>query len=128
MSKHWKTVFYIAGGFNIMAALPGILNTKKGAELFFGFPVEDEQAIFLLQMLLPFILLFGIGYIMVGRNISKNHGIIVLGMIGKFIFAGQAVFGFMNQQISQLTFIGGVGDLIWGTIFGVFLYQFYRKD
>jgi hypothetical protein len=66
---------------------------------------------------------FGLGYYMVYRDMYGNKGIVVLGMVGKFLFAVVFAINMLRYpgQIPLLFLIPMIGDLVFVVLFGMFL-------
>jgi len=75
---------------------------------------------------LYFVCVFGFGYYLVAKDIDNNHGLVILGILGKVgvfvIFMADYLWG--AGDITQ-TLIGGV-DLLFAFLFVEFLYT-YRQ-
>jgi hypothetical protein len=73
---------------------------------------------------LYFVLVFGIGYYLVSRDLNSNHGIVILGILGKIgvflIFLADYLWG--SNALPQ-TLIGGV-DLLFAFLFIEFLHSY----
>ncbi len=74
---------------------------------------------FLLFLALAFV--FGIGYFWVSRDISRNHAIVVLGVIGKLIVFGAFLWAGIAGQIAGILVGAGVVDLVFAVLFIEFL-------
>ena len=72
------------------------------------------------------VILFGIGYYTVGKNIDKNHIVIALGATGKIIVFIHIIAYFLINVIDITYFIAGIGDLIFAILFIEFLVN-YKK-
>ena len=73
-------MFIVSALFNIIMAAPALISqtgqlasTETGLYQGWQFPIGY----------LYFVLVFGVGYYLVSRNINHNHGIVVLGILGK---------------------------------------------
>jgi hypothetical protein len=75
----------------VVAALICWIGSIFMASLFFNmFGMQPPPSLFPFHAMFGFIIFFGVGYFIVSRDISKNHGIIVIGMPGKIIFVSTA--------------------------------------
>lgn len=123
-NNYYKNLFLIAGIWNICASIPFIIFGKEIVNLLnlkMQFP--PLQYSIWLYLFLAIVFTFGIGYFMVGKNIDKNHGIVVLGIITKVIvFIVFAYYYFFKENILDiLIFLIGVGDLVFSILFLEFL-------
>ena len=124
--KFWKIVFLIVGGINVLGTLPGILYPQTGLSEFTGTITSEFYSLFLFRSLWIVVLLFGIGYLLVAFNPSKNHGILVIGGIGKLIFALHLLWAYGSHSFSSMALMTGVMDLVWVIIFSIFLFLYYQ--
>ncbi len=70
------------------------------------------------------VLLFGIGYFIVGINITQNHGIVILSIIAKtLVFISFTTYFFIGL-VSQFQFIVGIIDLASAILFIEFLVKY----
>ena len=108
---YYKYLFIIGAFWNWIIGIIGLL-TNTG--------LSGETLLYYQGFILSTII-FGIGYFMVGANLDKNHGIVIMGIIGKvlvFIFLLAYYFlGVLNIDIVIL----GTGDLIFAFLFLEFL-------
>lgn len=68
-----------------------------------------------------FIVTFGIGYLMVGRDISQNRGIVVLGIIGKTLFFAACSSAYFSGVVNAMVLLTGIIDMIFVFLFAEFL-------
>src|SRR3990172_6630105 len=66
---------------------------------------------------------FGIGYLMVYRDMYKNKNIVILGIIGKFSFSVIFIYNMINYmgQIPLIFIVPVIGDLVFFVLFSKFL-------
>jgi hypothetical protein len=121
----WKPLFYIAAAYNIMAAAVALIAPRFHTASFFGPDTAFEGSVALLntQAFWVSVLLFGLGYLMVARDPSKNHGIVLLAAVGKtYVFVIWA-WHYAQGSMTAFALLGGVGDLIFAGTFAVFLWK-----
>jgi hypothetical protein len=73
------------------------------------------------------VLLFGIGYYIVSKELTLNRAIVWLGMIAKIILFFIFAYYFIAGKATFVAFIVFFGDFIWAILFAMFLYQ-TRKE
>ena len=78
------------------------------------------------QFFLNSVILFGIGYFIVGININKNHGIVLLGIVGKIGVFTYFLAYFILGIMTILLVIAGIIDLIFACLFVEFLLNFEK--
>ncbi len=118
----YKKFFLFAGIYNLCISLPiwifGIVDTVTASELF-GMGVPPTLIFFTAMMW--FVFAFGIGYIIVSRNIKQNHGVVLIGAMEKIAFFIDAVAVFAMAEVAATVVVLGTVDLIFGILFIEFL-------
>lgn len=120
----YKYLFIIGALWNFVLALPYLISSFMGTTIFTG------ASLMYYQGFLCIVIIFGIGYFMVGLNIDKNHGIVIMGVIGKIlVFIFFLVYYLMGHLPFRYVLVG-VGDLIFAILFIKFLiyYQAVNKN
>jgi hypothetical protein len=118
----YKKLFLFGGIYNLCISLPiwlfGIVD-KVTASTLFGMGVPPTLIFFTAMMW--FVFAFGIGYIIVSRDITKNHGVVVIGAMEKIAFFIDAVAVFALGEVAVTVVVLGTVDLVFGIIFIQFL-------
>jgi len=123
-AKYYKILFLVAGIWNLVAALTCWLGGIISPELFFGmFSMPIPSSLFPYHAMFWFIIVFGIGYIIVSRNITKNHGIIIIGILGKILFFIDCIITLLLNEANFILVLSGIVDLIFAFLFLEFLLQ-----
>lgn len=95
------------------------LLTKPAFRQEIGFPGPANTIS--LQLLGSFLLVFGLGYYWVSRDLTKNRDLVKLGAIGKplvfLVFFGHA----FAREIPMLLVVPSILDLLFGALFLEFL-------
>lgn len=116
--KYYRIMFLIAGIWAIAVSLPYIFIYKKTFPLV-GMKVPAEPVWFIFSSLC--VAVFGIGYILVSRDIAKNRGIVVMGVIGKIMVFIVFFYYTVNGALASLLMINAATDLIFAGLFIEFL-------
>jgi hypothetical protein len=76
------------------------------------------------------ILVFGLGYYCVYRDMFRNRDIVLMGVIGKSAFSGVFLYNFVSHpgQIPVFFLIPIAGDLVFVGLFVMFLRFAYTRD
>ena len=127
--KNWSIIFYIAAIYNLSAAIPSLANYSMNLEIYFArSTVPDEFLAFFYHIGFWFsVLIFGIGYLLVARKPSENHGIIILAIIGKIGVGIGFIFAYWIGKATIMLAIGGFGDLFFAAMFLYFLFWYYKS-
>lgn len=118
---YYKIMFFVAGIENIVAALPLWFLGLSGPEAFALFGMTAPQSLFFFHATLWFIVVFGIGYLMVGRDIRKNHGIVVIGVLSKIAFGIDTIAAVALTEAIPALLVFGIWDLLFAVLFAEFL-------
>jgi hypothetical protein len=73
------------------------------------------------------VLVFGIGYYIVSRDVTRNHGIVLLGIIGKLCFFVYYGVMYIQSQCTIVAMLSVTGDFIFALLFAYFLVQKRQK-
>ena len=125
--KYYKILFLVAALYNIINSVIFILVSLVATDLFPLFGVEIPPSMIWLQLSLILIALFGLGYILVSRDISKNHGLVLIGGLAKLSFFLLTVIYFFVGDVSILIVMLGGIDLIMVILFIEFLIYYSKK-
>ena len=109
--------------WNISIAVGGMLLFTFINKLGFGFDIVIPYgpATFALRIAYGLILVYGIGYYFVSTDLSKNRGIVWMGILGKIAVFLTAIMSFAVNQFTIICFLLAIGDLIFVCLFGYFL-------
>ncbi len=122
-AAYFKTLFFIGALWNWVA----VLTFAFGYRLLFPlFAMELPRYPVFLMLFLGLAFVFGFGYYWVSRDISKNHDIVRLGVIGKLVVFVGFFWAALTGQIAWLLVGAGIVDLIFAILFIEFLIS-YRK-
>ena len=72
------------------------------------------------------VIIFGIGYLIVGLNIDQNHWIVLMGIIGKLLVFLFFTINYIDGAIILFKLIIAIGDLIFAILFIEFLLNFKK--
>ena len=124
-SRFWKIVFLIAGLYTAGGVLPGIFDPEQGLLDFTNQIIEDWNTIYIFRSLWITVLVFGIGFFIVALNPAKHIGIVIMGFLGKLLFASNVLIQYSNEKVSQMAMTAAVIDLVFVLLFGVFIFKYY---
>jgi hypothetical protein len=117
-----QILFAIAAAWNFAAAAGALLTPELHRSLFFT--VDNgvsAMAQINTQGFWVAVLLFGVGYAIVARDPAKNHGLVVVGALGKLYVAVAWSWNFFAGTMKVMPLIGGLGDLVFAGLFLYFL-------
>jgi hypothetical protein len=119
-ARYYRFVFFMAAVWNAFSAGAVLfLLTSANFRQEMGFPGPPDTIS--LQLLASCLFVFGVGYYLVSRDLSRNRDLVKLGVIGKplvfLVFFGHA----LAKQIPMQLVIPSVVDLLFGALFLEFL-------
>jgi hypothetical protein len=119
--KYYRYLFLIAALYNIINSTIFIGISIFGVDLFPLFGVAVPPSMIWLQLSLFLILIFGIGYIYVSRDLEKNRGLVITGGLSKLIFFIMTLIYFISGDVNILIVLLGGIDMIMAILFIEFL-------
>jgi hypothetical protein len=124
--RYYRWMFLAAAAWNALAA-GAVLFLLTNATFRIRMGISKPADTLSLQLLASCLLLFGLGYYWVSRALSKNHGLVKLGVIGKTIvfllFFGHALTGAIPVTLA----VPSVADLLFAALFLEFLVHWRRE-
>jgi hypothetical protein len=121
--RFFRLIFVFGAVFNLLVGFTGIFFYEFSVELFFGsWALTDSlvAAVFF-RLFMGAVIVFGVGYYLVSRDLSTNRGIVWLGASSKLLISsvlgGLAISGLASWTVI-LTI---VPDSIFMVLFFVFL-------
>ncbi len=115
---YYKYLFIIGAMWNLTVGIPLLLISFLGAS---GF-----QALSLMyyQGFLMFVLVFGVGYLMMSQDLENNHLTILLAAIAKALAFLLFLVYYFSGDLPLYQMLFGVGDLIFSILFIEFLINY----
>ena len=124
-NKYYKWLFLTGAVWNIAVGLLCIIVTIFLLD--FAVPIfgmDIPPSLIWLHFYFGFVAIFGIGYYLVYRDINKNHGIVILGIMEKFLVFIIAIIYFILGDINLISLLLVSIDLLYGGLFLEFLLHF----
>jgi hypothetical protein len=127
MSKegYYKKMFFIGAIWNWVATLTFAIGWKFLFPLF-GMASPNYLVFYMLFLGLCFV--YGIGYFWVSRDISSNHGIVRMGIIGKLLVFTGFLIAWVMGEVPLIIVGSGVVDLIFAILFIEFLKSYGKME
>ncbi len=116
-------MFLIGGLWNIVAGfLSWLAMLILPSHSFSYYGMKYPESLFPYHAGFGAIIAFGIGYLMVSRDITKNRGVIITGgVIGKLVFFADCVVTVALGEANAKLLAAGVIDLVFALLFIEFL-------
>jgi len=118
--KYYMYMLIIGAIWNIIISLLIFLGS------FFANPGLNELGLVYYQMFSMVVLLFGIGYYLVGRDLENNHAVISLGVIGKILVFIFMLTYYIMGVVDAMSLVIGIIDFIFAILFIEFLVNFKK--
>lgn len=124
VTNKYRTFFQVSALYNFLAAFNGLFFFDRMNRMFYG-PQKILYGVttFILKTFYTHVFVFGTGYYIVSRDPAKNRGIVWMGMLAKIVFFFVAIPYYLRKKITAITFILAFGDLVFGMLFGLFLWK-----
>ena len=124
--QYYKFLFIIGAIWNICAGGLFLILSLTGNEGFVITGMEIPPSLFFFHVMIAWVLVLGVGYLMVGLNLDENHGIALLGAVAKIIFfLLTVIYMAIGHANINIVLIGTV-DLIFAIFFIEFVLN-YKK-
>ncbi len=119
----FRPLFIVAAIWNLAAASVALIAPSFHTETFFGpgTTLDDPVAFLNTQMVWVTVGLFGIGYWIVARDPRKNHGIVLLAILGKVYVSVAWCWAWTADIVAPFALAGATGDLLFAAAFAFFL-------
>lgn len=119
---YYKWLFIVGAIFNwIMATSFTLLSIFFYSTIFSLFGSVAPTTLFFLHSLLGLIAVYGIGYFIVGLDITKNRGIVYLGILSKLTFFFYCLIYYLLGDLTIIIVILGSFDFFFACLFIEFL-------
>ena len=121
-ANYYKVLFIVAGIWNLAAGVICWTGSVLMPDVFFKmFNMPLPSSLFPFHAMFWSIIAFGIGYIIVSRDITKNHGLIFIGMLAKILFLIDCIITVILKEANIMLLGTGIVDLIFAILFVEFL-------
>jgi hypothetical protein len=119
-SEYYRRVFLIAAAWNVVMGLL-LLFGENAMRAIAGVRIPFDPLG--TQLFVGFVLVFGFGYYLVARDLTRNEGIVLLGIVGKLLAV--SLF-FIHAALGDISFFLAAptaGDLVFAAMFAQFLWR-----
>ncbi|MFX0139772.1 MAG: hypothetical protein ACFFDN_39395 [Candidatus Hodarchaeota archaeon] len=126
--KYYKYMFLIGAIWNLVIGLMFIALSPLVDILVPMFGMEVPPSLIFYHSFFGIVTVFGIGYYLVARDITKNHGIVMLGTIMKFYAFVLYLIYFILGYSNFLPILFVIVDLIFACLFVEFFISFKKIE
>jgi cytochrome c biogenesis factor len=126
--RAWSRFFLVSAIWNLYFSISALAMRDFNLKLAFGDEAPaavagNFYASTFYNFMFAAVLVFGIGYYIVSRDVNRNHGIVLLGIIGKLCFFVYYGIMYIQSQCTIVAFLSVTGDFIFALLFLYFLLQ-----
>jgi hypothetical protein len=118
MTMTWTRVFLVKGAYNIVLSVTFLLWADEILP-WLGAPAGNPVCV---ELFLTLCLAFGVGYVLVGLEIDKNHGLVAIGILGQAGLFTVVAWQWMKGNVYAMALPSGVIDLAFAVAFARFLW------
>ncbi|KUG22690.1 hypothetical protein ASZ90_007525 [hydrocarbon metagenome] len=121
----WQKMFFVGSLWNIGIGLIGLFFYDFSIKMFFGSQAVTSNllALIFFRFFMLAVIIFGVGYYIVSRDLSGNRAVIWMGLTAKLIIFFTFVYYYVQQQATLFSVIACSGDFAFSILFILFLYQ-----
>ena len=124
--EYYKYLFLLASVWNWAVSILLLMLSLLTPDIITDFGVEIPPSLVFLQMLFVLVGIFGIGLILVYRDINTNHGIVQMSVVEKVSFFVVFLIYFIIGDVGILVLLLVIVDLVFGLLFIEFLLNFKK--
>ena len=108
----FRYVLAVTALWTLMGAVPGYLDPAASFQRFSGAPAESPIVLELYRGAWGQTLLFAIGYAVASVDPRRHLLVVVLGAVGKSLYAARILVGFSGNPPNSLALTAALGDLV----------------
>lgn len=122
-----RILFVAAALWNFAGAIPGYFDSAGAFARMFGGTLIDPTMIAIYKGGWAAALVFGVGYLIVALRPTRHTGIVLIGILGKLLFAADHLTMYQAGLTTSLALPIITGDLVFTALFVVFLVVMKRR-
>lgn len=122
----FRGFFIIAALWNFAGAVPGLSDTAGMFAREFGRELTDPVMLAVYRGAWGTALLYGFGFLAVAWNPVRHSGVVMMGGLGKALFAINLTYMHLNGWTSDFAIVVIGGDIIFVALFAVYFVRLRR--
>ncbi|NWH08742.1 MAG: hypothetical protein HXY22_08900 [Alphaproteobacteria bacterium] len=122
----YRALFLISALWNLAGAVPGIADSGGMFAQEFGRTLTDPVLLAVYRGAWGTALLYGFGFLMVAYNPLRHTGVVLMGGIGKALFALNLFSMYLNGWASDFAIVVIAGDALFVAGFVVYFLRLHR--
>jgi len=125
LPQFYKSGFALAAAWNWCVSILTLLFYQW----FFNIlGMSTPQPALWFYLFLGSVFIFGIGYFMVSLDLSQNHAVIILGILGKIGVFAAFLYSYIIGMVHFAILCLGIVDVIWCVFFVKFLVEYSARE
>ena len=124
--EYYKYLLLLASVWNWAVSISLLILSLVAPNIIVEFGVDIPPSLVFLQMLFVLVGIFGIGFFLVYRDMTRNHGIVQMSVLEKVSFFVIFLIYFIIGDVGPLVLLLVTVDLIFGILFIEFLLNFKK--
>lgn len=121
-----RSLFIVAAIWNFAGALPGLFDTAGMFAREFGRDLTDPVLVAIYRGAWGTAMLYGFGFLMVAWHPTRHTGVVLMGGLGKTLFALNLAYMYLNGWTSAFSTVVIGGDALFVTLFMVYFARVRR--
>jgi hypothetical protein len=121
-----RALFVIAAIWNLAGSIPAIADASGMFAREFGRDLTDPVMVAVYRGAWATSLLYALGFLLVARNPERHVGIVLMGGLGKALFAMNLAWMYLSGWTSDFALVVIAGDAVFVTLFLVYLSRLRR--
>lgn len=121
-----QALFVIAAVWNFAGSIPGITNASGMFTQEFGRALSDPVMVAVYRGAWATSFLYALGFLLVARNPERHVGIVLMGGLGKALFAMNLAWMYLSGWTSDFAVIVITGDAVFVSLFVTYLLRLRR--
>lgn len=117
----FRALFVISAIWNFAGAFPGLMDSAGMFEREFGRVLVDPVLVAVYRGAWGTAMLYGFGFLVVAYNPGRHTGIVLMGGLGKALFAFNLLGMYLNGWTSNFAIVVIGGDVIFVLLFLIYV-------
>lgn len=122
----FRSLFVIAAVWNFAGALPGLIDSAGMFAREFGRDLTDPVMVAVYRGAWGTAFLYGFGFLMVAWNPVRHTGVVLMGGLGKALFALNLAVMHLNGWTADFAVVVIAGDIVFCVLFVVYFVRVRR--
>lgn len=124
--RFFRALFLISALWNFAGAFPGLFDSAGMFEREFGHALVDPVMLAVYRGAWGTAFLYGLGFLVVAYNPVRHTGVVMMGGLGKALFAINLLAMYLNGWTSDFAIVVIAGDVVFVLLFVVFFRRLRR--